>query len=113
MKGSKKLKGLKPDFDVEIIPQEFDYYGNIHFDHKLEIDENMGRIEYVLSFYDLKRKHKKLIYNIMANIQNSTHELNKYKEDYALASERILELEAEVTLLENKVQVLKTRRIHE
>ena len=31
MKGSKKLKGLKPDFDVEIIPQEFDYYGNISF----------------------------------------------------------------------------------
>lgn len=72
-----------PDFDTDIIPEKFDFYGDIGYDYMLEIDEDIYRIEYVLDFYKIKKKHKKLLYNIMANIQSNGNELTKYKDDFA------------------------------
>jgi hypothetical protein len=66
------------EFDI---PEDFDFYGDVvkGYDYMLETDENLARIEFILSKYDIKKKDKKRLYNILANIQRDVGNLSGRK----------------------------------
>ena len=61
------------------IPDDFDFYGDDvkGYDYMIETDENLARIEFILNKYNIKKKDKKRLYNIMANIQRDMGVLSK------------------------------------
>ena len=70
----KELMSLE-GFDEDVI--DIDFYGDIKFDPMTEIDDSLHDIETILHKYDIKKKHKQKLYNVMANIQATASIMNR------------------------------------